>query len=184
MRGLKSNTLIAIIVIAGLLGAGGLALFLMSGPAQAQTELALSDFDREGLDAEALVLFVAGDRGDEPALYAAGSRWPASGSLEEGDAGLGPDGAAIVRVMYLEDYQGGPALRLNDADDLALRDYFGSGGGDNDLTVWMQVTGEKTSFPASEIRLAGGNYVNFDPGRQRPAILSAASAQATGPSWP
>ena len=164
MRSLKSNTLIAIIVIAGLLGAGGLALFLVSGPVQAQTELALSDFNREGLGTDVLALFTAGDQGDEPALYAAaGSRWPASGSLEEGDAGLGQDDAAIVRVVYKAYYQGGPVLRLNDADaGLALRGYFGSGGDGADLTIWVQTASQTVSFPASGVQSAGGNYVNFD----------------------
>ena len=100
--------------------------------APSQAELSLSDFDREGLETEVLALFVAGDEGGEPALYNAGSRWDASGSLMEGDVGIGPDGVALQRVMYLP---GGGALRFNNADALSLKDYFGAGGAGNDLTV-------------------------------------------------
>ena len=69
--------------------------------APSQAELSLSDFDREGLETEVLALFVAGDEGGEPALYNVGSRWDASGSLVEGDIGIGPDEVALQRVMYL-----------------------------------------------------------------------------------
>ena len=123
-----------------------------------QAELSLSDFDGEGLEAEALALFVAGDQGDEPALYNVDSRWDASGSLVEGEIGIGPDNVAVQRVMYLP----GGALRLNDAGALVLKDYFGAGGAGHDLTVWVQTAEGKASFAASDVDSAGGNYVNFN----------------------
>ena len=124
-----------------------------------KAELSLSDFNREGLEAEALALFVAGDEGDEPALYNASSKWDASGSLVEGDVGIGPDEVALQRVMALSD---GATLRLNDAGALSLKDYFGAGGAGHDLTVWVQTAEGKVSFAASDFGSAGGNYVNFN----------------------
>ena len=53
-----------------------------------QSELALSDFDQDGLEVEALALFIAGDAGSEPALYNASSRWDASGELLDGEIGI------------------------------------------------------------------------------------------------
>ena len=123
----------------------------------------MSDFDDDGLEAEVLALFVAGNSGDEPALYNSASRWTASGSLLEGsDIGIGEDEEAIVRVMYLESYGGGEVLRLNDAGELALSDYFGEGGDGNDLTISVQTSDGVVSFPASGGHSAGGNYVNFN----------------------
>ncbi len=127
--------------------------------APSQAELSLSDFDREGLETEVLALFVSGDQGGEPALYNASSKWDSSGSLVEGDVGIGPDEVALQRVMYLPD---GGALRFNDADALSLKDYFGAGGAGNDLTVWVQTAEGRVSFAASGTHSAGGNYVNFN----------------------
>ena len=69
---------------------------------------------------------------------------------------------------------GGATLRFNDADgDLSLRDYFGSGGAGNDLTVWVQTAGGSVSFPASGFHSAGVNYVNF-------AVPSGSAARVAG----
>ena len=153
----------------------GLVAFLLIGPTQAQSGLSLSDFDRTGLEVEALALFEAGDAGTEPALYAAsGSRWTASGSLLEGEIGIAPDDEAIVRIMSVD--SGSSVLRFNDAGDLTLRDYFGNGGGGNDLTVWVQTSGATASFPASDIGSAGGNYVNFNLPTGADAVVAGIDA--------
>ena len=141
--------------------------------APSQAELSLSDFDGEGLEAEVLALFVAGDEGGEPALYSASSRWDASGSLLEGDVGIGPDEVALQRVMYLPD---GGALRFNDADALSLKDYFGAGGAGNDLTVWVQTAEGRVSFAASGTHSAGGNYVNFELPPDAKALIAGIEA--------
>ena len=141
--------------------------------APSQAELSLSDFDREGLETEVLALFVAGDQGGEPALYNASSKWDASGSLVEGDVGIGPDEVALQRVMYLPD---GGALRFNDADALSLKDYFGAGGAGNDLTVWVQTAEGRVSFAASGTHSAGGNYVNFELPPDAKALIAGIEA--------
>ena len=126
-----------------------------SSEAQETADLSLSDFDQEGLETEVLALFVAGDEGDEPALYNAGDRWDASGSLVEGDVDLGPDEVELQRVMYLPD---GDVLRLNDAGALVLKDYFGAGGAGHDLTVWVhsggqgQFCGQRRLFGRKQLR--------------------------------
>ena len=141
--------------------------------APSQAELSLSDFDREGLETEVLALFVAGDQGGEPALYNASSRWDASGSLVEGDVGIGPDEVALQRVIYLPD---GGALRFNDAEALSLKDYFGAGGAGNDLTVWVQTAEGRVSFAASGAHSAGGNYVNFELPPDAKALIAGIEA--------
>ena len=136
-------------------------------------QLGLSDFDREGLEVEALALFTAGDAGSAPALYSAsGSRWTASGSLLAGDAAIGPDQEAIARIMHVMSEQGNATLRLNDGGPLVLGDYFGSGGAGHDLTVWVQTAGGTTSFAASSYRLAGGNYINFNLSSQTADLIT------------
>ena len=127
----------------------------------AQPTLALTDFDTRGLRVEMLALFTAGNAGDQPALYsAARSRWPESGSLVAGEIGIGPEGTPIVRAVYLEDSNG---LRLNDAGELALKVYFGEDGTGNDLTVSVQTTDGKTSFPvANNVSSSGDNYIRFN----------------------
>ena len=151
------------LIAVGLAAAATLAaLLFLAWPAavMGQSELALSDFDQDGLEVEALALFAAGDAGSEPALYNVSSRWDASGKLLEGEIGIGPDNVPVQRVMSLS---GGATLRFNDADgDLSLRDYFGSGGAGSDLTVWVHTAGGSVSFPASGFGSAGGNYINFN----------------------
>ena len=138
-----------------------------------QSQLGLSDFDREGLEVEALALFTAGEAGSAPALYSAsGSRWTASGSLLAGDAAIGPDQEAIVRIMHVMSEQGNSTLRLNDGGPLVLGDYFGSGGAGHDLTVWVQTAGGTTSFAASSYRSAGGNYINFGLSSQTANLIA------------
>ena len=142
-----------------------------------QSQLRLSDFDREGLEVEALALFTAGEAGSAPALYSAsGSRWTASGSLLAGDAAIGPDQEAIVRIMHVMSEQGNSTLRLNDGGPLVLGDYFGSGGAGHDLTVWVQTAGGTTSFAASSYRSVGGNYINFGLSSQTANLIADISA--------
>ena len=72
------------LIAVGLAAAATLAaLLFLAWPAavMGQSELALSDFDQDGLEVEALALFVAGDAGSEPALYNVSSRWDASGEV-------------------------------------------------------------------------------------------------------
>ena len=151
------------LIAVGLAAAAALAaLLFLAWPAavMGQSELALSDFDREGLEVEALALFIAGDAGSEPALYNASSRWDASGELLDGEIGIGQDDVPVQRIMSLSD---GATLRFNDADgDLSLKDHFGANGDGSDLTVWVQTAGGSVSFPASGFGSAGGNYINFN----------------------
>ena len=149
------------LIAVGLAAAAALAaLLFLAWPAAAQGQLSLSDFDREGLEVEALALFIAGDAGSEPALYNASSRWDASGELLDGEIGIGQDDVPVQRIMSLSD---GATLRFNDADgDLSLKDHFGANGDGSDLTVWVQTAGGSVSFPASGFGSAGGNYINFN----------------------
>ena len=140
-------------------------------PSPSPAELALSDFDREGLETEALALFVAGDAGSEPALYNVSSRWDASGELLDGDVYIGPGDVPLQRILH---QAGSATLRFNDGNaDLSLKDYFGTGGPGRHLTIWAQTAGERVSFPARAVASAGGNYVNFN-------VPSAANALFAG----
>ncbi len=162
------------LIAVGLAAAATLAVLLfLAWPVAAQGQLSLSDFDREGLEVEALALFIAGDAGDEPALYNVSPRWDASGELLEGELGIGPDDEPVQRVMALSD---GATLRFNDAGPLSLKDYFGANGDGSDLTVWLQTAGGSVSFPASGFGSAGGNYVNFDVPSDAAAYLSGIGA--------
>ena len=149
------------LIAVGLAAAATLAVLLfLAWPVAAQGQLSLSDFDRDGLEVEALALFIAGDAGSEPALYNVSSRWDASGELLDGEIGIGPDNAPVQRIMSLS---GGATLRFNDADgDLSMKDYFGANGDGSDLTIWVQTAGGSVSFPASGLGSAGGNYINFN----------------------
>ena len=148
------------LIAVGLAAATLAVLLFLAWPVAAQGQLSLSDFDREGLEVEALALFIAGDAGSEPALYNAGSRWDASGELLDGEIGISAGNVPVQRVMALSD---GATLRFNDADgDLSLKDYFGANGDGSDLTIWVQTAGGSVSFPASGFHSAGGNYINFN----------------------
>ena len=149
------------LIAVGLAAAATLAVLLfLAWPVAAQGQLSLSDFDREGLEVEALALFIAGDAGSEPALYNVSSRWDASGELLDGEIGISAGNVPVQRVMALSD---GATLRFNDADgDLSLKDYFGANGDGSDLTIWVQTAGGSVSFPASGLGSAGGNYINFN----------------------
>ena len=148
------------LIAVGLAAAATLAVLLfLAWPVAAQGQLSLSDFDREGLEVEALALFIAGDAGSEPALYNVSSRWDASGELLDGEIGIGPDNAPVQRIMSLS---GGATLRFNDASALSLKGYFGANGDGSDLTIWVQTAGGSVSFPASGFGSAGGNYINFN----------------------
>ena len=132
--------------------------------------LALSDFDQAGLEADVLALVEAGAVGGEPALYAAsGSSWSASGSLVDGELGLGSGDEAIVRVAVMG---GGEVLRFNDAGSLSLSAYFGASGAGSDLTVWVQTAASTVSFAASDVKSAGGNYVNVNVPADARSVLS------------
>ena len=162
------------LIAVGLAAAATLVVLLfLAWPVAAQGQLSLSDFDRDGLEVEALALFIAGDAGDEPALYNVSSRWDASGELLEGEIGIGPDDEPVQRVMSLSD---GAALRFNDAGPLSLKDYFGANGDGSDLTIWVQTAGGSVSFPAGGFGSAGGNYVNFDVPSDAAAHLSGIGA--------
>ena len=93
-------------------------------PAVAQEDsLSLADFDRSGLEMEAIALFEAG--GSTTLYSAADSRWGAVGSLIESDVNLDED-TRIVRVMLPE--RDGSLLRLNDDGGVVMRRYFGPSG--------------------------------------------------------
>ena len=126
-----------------------------------ETTLALADFDVSGLEIELAALLMAGSEGSPAALYSAqGSRWAVSGSLVDGELGLGVDESPVVRVMSIG---GGSVLRLNDSGPLVLRDFFGASGPGADLTVHIQSAEGAASFAVEgRVRSAGSNYVNFD----------------------
>ena len=137
-------------------------------PADAQgSPLSVADFDQGGLQAVVLASF---DAGGSTTLYSASdSRWGASGTRVEGDVNL-DDETSIVRVMLPN--SDGSLLRLNDNGGLTLRDFFGQSGAGADLTVWVQTSAGTASFAASDVRSAGGNYVNFNVPTSNRAVLS------------
>ena len=137
-------------------------------PAVAQEDSpSLADFDRSGLEVEALALFEAG--GATTLYSAADSRWGAAGSLVEGDVEFDED-TRIVRVMLPE--RDGSLLRLNDDGGVAMERYFGRSGAGEDLTVWIQTGSATESFPANDVRTAGNHYVNFNVPPSGRAVLS------------
>ena len=137
-------------------------------PAVAQEDSpSLADFDRSGLEVEALALFEAG--GATTLYSAADSRWGAAGSLVEGDVEFDED-TPIVRVMLPE--RDGSLLRLNDGGGVVMERYFGQSGAGEDLTVWIQTGSATASFPANDVRTAGSNYVNFEVPQSGRAVLS------------
>ena len=137
-------------------------------PAVAQEDSpSLADFDRSGLEVEALALFEAG--GATTLYSAADSRWGAAGSLVEGDVEFDED-TRIVRVMLPE--RDGSLLRLNDDGGVAMERYFGLSGAGEDLTVWIQTGSATESFPANDVRTAGNHYVNFNVPPSGRAVLS------------
>ena len=118
--------------------------------------LTVADFADNGLETVVLASFDSG--GDTTFYSAADSRWGESGKLVEGDVDLN-ENTRIVRVMAPN--SDGSLLRLNDNGGLTLRDFFGPSGTGADLTVWVQTSAGKASFPANDIDKVGGNYVNF-----------------------
>ena len=148
-----------LITLAALAGA-------MSADAQG-SPLSVADFEQSGLETVVLASFDAG--GDTTLYSAADSRWGAAGSLVEGDVPLDDD-TSITRVMLPN--SDGSLLRLNDNGGLTLRDFFGQSGAGADLTVWVQTSSGTASFAASDVRSAGGNYVNFNVPTSNRAVLS------------
>ena len=129
-----------------LLALAALLFLVWPDGAQGQSELSLSDFDQDGLEVEALALFVAGDEGDEPALYNVSSRWGRLRRNAGGEIGIGPDDVPVQRVMspVRRRYAAVQQYQRPSAEGLLRRERRG-----NDLTIWVQTAGGNVSFPAS-----------------------------------
>ena len=114
--------------------------------------LVLSDFVlADGLEAEVLGLIEAA----APIDVFSRSPRPARGTLVDGELDLSGDSEPVTRFRFraqATNTAGGARITLNDSGTLSLADFFGSGGGGADLTVWVQTSAGVISF-ASSVRL-------------------------------
>ena len=130
-----------------------------AAPAHAQETLVLSDFDQTGLDAELLALVTAGETG----LWYARGRFGDTGTLVDGELGIGPDNNSLIRIRETDN--GGNLLINHDSSSvLGFSSYFGAGGAGRDLTLHFQLSAtEVYSVPvADSLGVAGGGYANFN----------------------
>ena len=108
--------------------------------------LVLSDFVlADGLEAEVLGLIEAA----EPIDVFSRSPRPARGTLVDGELDLSGDSEPVTRFRFraqATNTAGGARITLNDSGTLSLADFFGSGGGGADLTVWVQTSAGVISF--------------------------------------
>ena len=128
-------------------------------PAQAQTQLVLSDFDQTGLEVELLALITAGNT----TVWWARGRFGERGTLVDGEHGIGPDNNKLIRLR--EGSQGGDLLINHDSNSvLNFSSYFGAGGGGEDLTLHIQLSAtEVYSVPvAGNLITVGGGYATID----------------------
>ena len=95
--------------------------------------LALSDWDRDGLQVE----FAALIESAAPIDFYAGSPRALRGSLLEGNVLLGVDDDPITRIRYQSDTN---RLAFNDSGTIDLGAFFGAGGVGRDLTLHVQTT--------------------------------------------
>ena len=139
----------------------GLALWLsLAGPAAAQTQLTLADFDDAGLETDALALIEAGhDVGSgSVTVYKAPPRAPVAGTLLDGELGLGSEDVPITWIRFTTS---GDSMTINKSGtDFLLRDYFGTGGDGADLTLRVQ-TADASGAGTINTGALGGSYANF-----------------------
>ena len=95
--------------------------------------LALSDWDRDGLQVEFAALIEAA----APTDFYAGSPRALRGSLLEGNVLLGVDNNPITRIRY---QSANSRIIFNDSSTIDLATFFGSGGAGRDLTLHFQTT--------------------------------------------
>ena len=119
--------------------------------------LALSDFDAEGLEFDALALVRAGT-GANGTIFAAPPRG-AVGALLDGELGLGDGQVAITRIRR----RNGTMLVVNDNAPLRLSDYFSPGGEGADLTLYIQTRDGVASLPVTTHGPEGDNFIQFGP---------------------
>ena len=137
--------------------------------AWAQTPvLTLSDFDQTGLEMELLALVQAGEDSD---WYLKG-RFGDTGTLLDGELGIGPDNNALIRIR--KNGTGNTILLNHDtAQPFSFRDFFGAGGDGRDLTLYIQTSAtEVVELPVADtVGAGGGGYINFNvPGASQVPI--------------
>ena len=116
--------------------------------------LTLADWDGDGLEDDVLALIEAGPTD----LFGQAPR-PVSGTLLDGELGLGVNDVPITRISILDS---GATVRMNDNDgSFHLGNYFSGDG--NDLTVYFQTSAGVMSFPVDgNIANGAAARVNLD----------------------
>ena len=118
---------------------------------------------------ELLALVTAGDT----TLWYARGRFGDSGTLVEGELGIGPDNNNLIRLR--EGSQGGDLLINHDSSSvLGFATYFGAGGAGEDLTLHIQLsaTDVYSVLVTDNLKTVGGGYatINLIPSGGRQAI--------------
>ena len=120
--------------------------------------LTLDDWS-EPADTEAICLALLEATGTTT-LYADSDRG-GSGTPIDGELGLGDGETVISRI-----WRSGAILRFNDNDNpaaLDLDDYFQTGGGGENATIYVQTADGVENFVVSgNIHSTGGNWINFN----------------------
>ena len=128
--------------------------------------LVLSDFVlADGLETECLGLIEAA----APIDVFSRSPRPARGTLVDGELDLSGDSEPVTRFRFraqATNTAGGARITLNDSGTLSLSDFFGSGGGGADLTVWVQTSAGVISFASlgaiADSTQSGDNFVTWE----------------------
>ena len=128
--------------------------------------LLLPDFDT-GLTTDVLALIDAG----EPADVFAQAPRTASGTLVDGEVGIGSSNEPITRLRNLDD---GNRWAINDSGPLNLGTYFGPGGDGNELTVYVQTVAGLASWTvADNIQSSSASAIAFAVPEDQRAITSS-----------
>ena len=128
--------------------------------------LVLSDFVlADGLETEVLGLIEAA----APIDVFSRSPRPARGTLIDGELDLSGDSEPVTRFRFraqATNTAGGARITLNDSGTLSLADFFGSGGGGADLTVWVLTSAGVISFASlgaiADSTQSGDNFVTWE----------------------
>ena len=121
------------LIAVGLAAAATLAVLLfLAWPVAAQGQLSLSDFDRDGLEVEALALFIAGDAGERAGPV---QRQSPDGTLPA-SCWTGNSASVQMTSRCSASWRCPMGLRCGSTtpSPLSLKDYFGANGDGSDLT--------------------------------------------------
>ena len=115
--------------------------------ARVLTALELAAFDTEGVATDVLALIEAGAR---PDVFSRPPRGDA-GTLLDGEFDLSGDPEAVNAMRWRDQGSGAGSERisLHDNGPLHLGQYFGAGGGGNDLSVMIQTGAGSIAFPVA-----------------------------------